>query len=267
MLAAQVIGGDGQVPGLGAPGRAGPPQQPPSQPALVGDDRPPDVVAQRQQLGGASIQAEAGMLRSRSGVAGRSVVWTGVGSTGRSSAGRAGPGMAATVERPGSPEDPDRGHNGQVRVTAKVDYAVRAATMLATCAEDDDGPVKGERIATSQDIPVKYLENILSELRQAGIVRSQRGADGGYWLARPADEITIADVIRAVEGPLAHVRGERAENLEYPEGTGGLQELWVAVRASLRAVLEQATLADVASDDLPKEVKSLTADPDAWQPR
>jgi Rrf2 family protein len=154
-----------------------------------------------------------------------------------------------------------------VRVTAKVDYAVRAATMLATCALEDALPVKGERVATSQGIPVKYLENILSELRQAGIVRSQRGAEGGYWLARPADEITVADVIRAVEGPLAHVRGERAENLDYPEGTGGLQELWVAVRASLRGVLEQTTLADVAANELPKEVRSLTSDPDAWQPR
>jgi Rrf2 family protein len=152
-----------------------------------------------------------------------------------------------------------------VRVTAKVDYAVRAATMLATCAGEDSGPVKGERIASSQAIPVKYLENILSELRQAGIVRSQRGAEGGYWLARPAEEITVADVIRAVEGPLAHVRGERAENLEYPDGTGALQELWVAVRASLRSVLDHTTLADVASDDLPAEIRKLTADAAAWQ--
>jgi Rrf2 family protein len=139
--------------------------------------------------------------------------------------------------------------------------------MLASSAASDARPVKGERIATSQGIPVKYLENILSELRQSGIVRSQRGAEGGYWLARPAGEVTVADIIRAVEGPLAHVRGERAENLEYPEGTGGLQELWVAVRASLRSVLEHTTLADVAADDLPKAVKALTADPDAWQPR
>jgi Rrf2 family protein len=154
-----------------------------------------------------------------------------------------------------------------MRVTAKVDYAVRAAAMLATCARSDGGPVKGDRIAREQQIPVKYLENILSELRQAGIVRSQRGADGGYWLARPAEEITVADVIRAVEGPLAHVRGERAENLEYPEGTGGLQELWIAVRAALRSVLEHTTLADVADNDLPDTVRRLTADPDAWLPR
>jgi Rrf2 family protein len=138
--------------------------------------------------------------------------------------------------------------------------------MLATEAERAAGPVKGDRIPTSQNIPVKYLENILSELRQAGIVRSQRGAEGGYWLARPAAQINVADVIRAVEGPLAHIRGERAEELEYPEGTGALQEVWVALRASLRAVLEQVTLADIASGTLPPHIHALTTDPDAWQP-
>lgn len=154
-----------------------------------------------------------------------------------------------------------------MRVTAKVDYAVRAATMLATHAAGEGGPLKGDRIATAQAIPLKYLENILSELRQSGIVRSQRGAEGGYWLARPAAEITIADIIRAVEGPLAHVRGERAENLEYPEGTGALQELWVATRASLRLVLDHVTLADIASGVLPPDVAALTESPDAWEPR
>lgn len=153
-----------------------------------------------------------------------------------------------------------------MRVTAKVDYAVRAATMLATCAAADEGPVKGERIATSQDIPVKYLENILSELRQAGIVRSQRGAEGGYWLARPASQISVADIIRAVEGPLAHVRGERAEALDYPEGTGALQEMWVAVRAALRGVLETVTIEQIATDSLPARIRKLVDDPDAWQP-
>lgn len=154
-----------------------------------------------------------------------------------------------------------------MRVTAKVDYAVRAATMLATHAAEEGGPLKGDRIATAQAIPVKYLENILSELRQSGIVRSQRGAEGGYWLARPADQITVADIIRAVEGPLAHIRGERAENLEYPDGTGALQELWVATRASLRLVLDHVTLADVASGVLPPDVAALTQSPDAWEPR
>ncbi len=153
-----------------------------------------------------------------------------------------------------------------MRITAKVDYAVRAATMLATEASRDSGPVKGDRIATTQSIPVKYLENILSELRQAGIVRSQRGAEGGYWLARPAAEISVADVIRAVEGPLAHVRGERAENLDYPDGTGSLQEVWVALRAALRNVLERVTLDDIANDRLPPDLKKLTDNPDAWLP-
>ena len=154
-----------------------------------------------------------------------------------------------------------------MRVTAKVDYAVRAATMLATHAAEEGGPLKGDRIATAQAIPVKYLENILGELRQSSIVRSQRGAEGGYWLARPADEITIADIIRAVEGPLAHIRGERAENLDYPDGTGALQQLWVATRASLRQVLDHVTLADVASGQLPADVAALTESPDAWEPR
>jgi Rrf2 family protein len=153
-----------------------------------------------------------------------------------------------------------------MRVTAKVDYAVRAATMLATQAAGEGGPVKGDAIAKAQNIPVKYLENILSELRQASIVRSQRGAEGGYWLARPASEISVADVIRAVEGPLAHVRGERAENLDYPEGTGSLQEVWVALRASLRFVLEGVSLDDIAKGTLPKAIKAMTADPDAWVP-
>ncbi len=110
-------------------------------------------------------------------------------------------------------------------------------------AEDDAGPLKGEQIATAQNIPVKYLENILSELRQAGIVRSQRGADGGYWLGKPAADVSLADIIRAVEGPLANVRGERPETLDYPDGTGSLQDVWIATRAALRSVLETVSLA------------------------
>src|SRR4051794_19315697 len=99
-----------------------------------------------------------------------------------------------------------------MRISAKVDYAVRAALELAAAA---DGPVKGERIAEAQDIPLKFLENILLELRHDNLVRSQRGPDGGYWLAKPADQIAIADVIRAVEGPLASVRGEPPESVTY----------------------------------------------------
>jgi Rrf2 family protein len=150
-----------------------------------------------------------------------------------------------------------------VRVTAKADYAVRAMVFLSAGATDE--PVKGEQIAEAQDIPAKYLEAILGDLRTAGLLRSQRGARGGYRLARPADEIAVADVIRAVEGPLATVRGEPAEELAYAESTGSLQELWVAVRAALRHVLEGTTLADVAEGRLPSRVQALAEAPDAWE--
>lgn len=151
-----------------------------------------------------------------------------------------------------------------MRITAKVDYATRAMIVLAGVAAEGGGPTKGERIATAQQVPPKYLENILGELRQAGIIRSQRGADGGYWLARPASEVTVADVIRAVEGPLADVRGEAPEDLEYPEGTGSLQEVWIATRAALRSVLDQVTLADIVAGTLPGDLAELLATPDAW---
>ena len=148
-----------------------------------------------------------------------------------------------------------------MRVSAKADYAVRAAVELAAA---ESPPVKGEAISQAQEIPLKFLENILGELRHAGLVRSQRGADGGYWLARPADEITLADVIRAVEGPLASVRGSSPEELKYGGTAAPLGKLWVAVRANLRAVLESVTLADVASGDLPDLVDELTSDPEVW---
>ena len=135
-----------------------------------------------------------------------------------------------------------------MRVSAKADYAVRAAAELACAGE---GPMKGEALSQAQGIPLKFLENILGELKHAGLVRSQRGADGGYWLARPANEITIADVIRAVEGPLASVRGEAPETVKYVGDAAALGKLWVAVRANLRAVLEEVTVADVASGELP----------------
>jgi Rrf2 family protein len=150
-----------------------------------------------------------------------------------------------------------------VRVTAKVDYAVRASLVLARAWNQEAGAVKGEQIATGQQIPLKYLENILSELRQSGIVRSQRGAEGGYWLARAPGEISVADIIRAVEGPLATVRGERAEQLSY-DNCGALQEMWVAVRASLRSVLELVTLSDVEAGTLPASAQALVDDPASW---
>jgi Rrf2 family protein len=150
-----------------------------------------------------------------------------------------------------------------VRVSAKADYALRAVIELAS---SDPGPVKGERIAQAQEIPLKFLENILGDLRQAGIVNSQRGVEGGYWLARPADEISVADVVRAVEGPIANVRGRGPEGVEYVGSAKRLQDVWIAVRANLRAVLERVSVADVASGELPDSVADLTRDPDAWQP-
>ncbi len=155
-------------------------------------------------------------------------------------------------------------HNAGVRVSAKADYALRACVELA--AAEGDGHVKGERLAQAQDVPVKFLENILGDLRQAGLVRSQRGVEGGYWLARPAATITLADVIRAVEGPLANVRGARPDTVSYHGAAEPLREVWIAVRASLRSVLEAVTLADVAGGHLPTVVADLVADPEAWVP-
>jgi Rrf2 family protein len=150
-----------------------------------------------------------------------------------------------------------------VRVSAKADYAIQAMVELAVA---EGGPLKAERIAQAQEIPLKFLENIMTDLRQGSLVRSQRGAEGGYWLGRPAEEITLAQVIRAVEGPLANVRGRRSEEVEFAGSAAPLREVWVAVRASLRAVLESVTLADVARGELPDAVVDLTADADAWLP-
>jgi len=151
-----------------------------------------------------------------------------------------------------------------MRVSAKADYAVRAAAELAAA---DDDPVKGEKLAEAQDIPLQFLEHILLELKHAGIVRARRGAKGGYWLAREADEVTIADIVRAVEGPIAHVQSAPPESIEYRGNAEHLQEVWIAVRASLRTVLEHVTLADLVSGELPSEVKALAASPDAWAAR
>jgi Rrf2 family protein len=144
-----------------------------------------------------------------------------------------------------------------------VDYALRACAELAAASE---GPVKGERIAQAQEIPLKFLENILLDLKHAGLVASQRGAEGGYWLAQPAEEIALADVIRAVEGPIANVRGLRSEQVEYNGAAASLREVWIAVRANLRSVLETVTLADLAAGRLPDQVVAIAADPDAWLP-
>jgi Rrf2 family protein len=151
-----------------------------------------------------------------------------------------------------------------MRVSAKADYAVRAAAELAAAEE---GPVKGEKLADAQDIPLQFLEHILLELKHAGIVRARRGAKGGYWLARPAEEVTIADIVRAVEGPIAHVQSAPPESIEYRGNAEHLQEVWIAVRQSLRTVLEHVTLADLVGGKLPSEVRALAASPDAWAAR
>lgn len=155
-----------------------------------------------------------------------------------------------------------------MRISAKVDYAVRACVELAIRSpKRADGATKGDAIGEAQGIPTKYLENILSELRRSGIVGSQRGAEGGYWLARAAEDVSVADVIRAVEGPLADVRGEAPEQLDYVGPAKPLERVWLATRASLRSVLEDVTLDDIARDHLPARVDDLLDDPEAWSRR
>jgi Rrf2 family protein len=150
-----------------------------------------------------------------------------------------------------------------MHVTAKADYAVRAVVELAGSSQQ--APRKVDTVAQAQSIPVSFLENILTQLRSAGIVRSQRGPEGGYWLAQPAEQLDLATVIRAVEGPLVGVRGQRPEEVEYVGSAESLQQVWVAVRANLRNVLENVTIADVASGRLPGDVVKLTRAEGAWQ--
>jgi Rrf2 family protein len=130
-----------------------------------------------------------------------------------------------------------------MRVSAKVDYALRALAELA--AAPPGQPVKGEQLASAQEIPLNFLENILLELRRSELVASRRGADGGYWLGRPAAEISLADVVRAVEGPIASVRGNRPEDVTYTGAATALQDVWIELRASMRGVLEETSLADL----------------------
>ncbi len=150
-----------------------------------------------------------------------------------------------------------------MHVTAKADYAVRAVVELASSSQSS--PRKVDDVAQAQAIPVSFLENILTQLRSSGVVRSQRGPEGGYWLARPAGEVSLADVIRAVEGPLVGVRGQRPEEIEYTGSAEALQKVWIALRANLRKVLEEVSVADVAGGKLPKDVLSLTRAEAAWR--
>ena len=148
-----------------------------------------------------------------------------------------------------------------MRVSAKADYAVRAAVELATSYESGN-PTKGDEISSAQEIPLPFLENILAEMRQQGLVMSRRGADGGYWLARSPDDITIADIIRSVEGPLAAVRGDSPDQLAYTGSAEPLKDVWVALRTNVRGVLEAVTLADVVKGDLPQAVRARAENPD-----
>lgn len=152
--------------------------------------------------------------------------------------------------------------NAAMRISAKADYAVRAAVELASSTTE--GPMTTEQLATSQGMPRKFLESILADLRRAGLVQSLRGSSGGYRMALPADQVTVADVVRAVDGPLVWVRDARPSELDYSGTAEPLAELWVALRASVRSVLGAVTLADLAAGRLPTTVTDLAADPQAW---
>jgi Rrf2 family protein len=178
-----------------------------------------------------------------------------------------------------------------MRLSARVDYALRAVAELAASSGERDAtarpatsdnkaasgneaavghdvvaarPVTAERLAQAQQIPPKFLESILLQLRRGGVVTAQRGPEGGYRLARPADEITLAEIIRVIDGPLANVRGQRPEHVGYRGAAEALQDVWIALRASERQILELVTIADVAGGDLPERVRELAADPAAW---
>ena len=150
-----------------------------------------------------------------------------------------------------------------MQIPAKADYGIRALLTLANSTTS----VTAEHLAEEQDLPPRFLGAILSDLRRAGLVTSQRGSEGGFKLARPASEISIADALRAISGPMAGVRGLRPETLAYDGAATSLRDVWVAVRASLRNLLEHVTLDQVASGNLPGVVTKLTKDPDAWQAR
>ena len=152
-----------------------------------------------------------------------------------------------------------------MRISHKVDYGVRVMTSLAVAARESPGrPMSRAALAAKDDLPPGFLDDILRLLRNGDLLRSQRGGEGGWLLARPAQEITVADIIRVLEGPLASVRGVRPHELPSAGGGEPFVSLWIAVRASLRSVLEHVTLDDLARGRLPARVRRLAADPDAW---
>ena len=155
-----------------------------------------------------------------------------------------------------------------MQVSARADYALRAMSELAAArigSSDGEGSLTGGEISDTQGIPRKFLQNILFDLNRAGLAKTQRGAGGGYRLARRPEEITLADIIRAVEGPLANVRGEWPEDLSYTGAAEPLAEVWVALRASIRLVLEGVTLRDLVDGALPSRISQLTSDAAAWE--
>ena len=151
-----------------------------------------------------------------------------------------------------------------MHISARGDYAVRAALGLASAYPDT---VSTATLADEQGMPRKFLEAVLGDLRRAGLVRGQRGVDGGYVLTQPPGQIMVGQVLRAVDGPLAEVRGLRPEETMYSGTAEHLQQLWVAVRAAVRNVLDEVSLADVVRGRLPAHVRRLTLAPEAWQPR
>lgn len=165
------------------------------------------------------------------------------------------------VDRVPRPSAPPRVTIGAMRVSARSDYALRAVAELAVAG---DVRLKRDVIAERQQIPVEFLESVLLALKHAGIVQSQRGAGGGFRLARAPEEISLGDVIRAVDGPMSDVRGDRAEDAEYPGPAKRLQDIWIAVRASLREILDGTTVEDLVRGRMPKRVRQLTEDPEAW---
>lgn len=153
---------------------------------------------------------------------------------------------------------------GAMRVSAKSDYALRA--LIALCAEKDGAAVTAEELSKRQDIPHGFLQSILADLRRAGVVVSQRGQSGGWRLARPAEEVTVADVIRAVDGPLVSVYGLRPEAVTYNDTAEVLQPMWIAARSALREVFESVTIDDLVAGRLPERVQARTEDDEAWRP-
>lgn len=151
-----------------------------------------------------------------------------------------------------------------MHISARTDYALRALLALAAA---DSATATGQQLAAEQHLPLKFLEAILADLRRAGVLRTRRGPVGGYALARPAELITVGEVVRAVDGPLAVIRGERPEQARYDGAAEHLQTLWIALRAALRIVLDEVTLAELLAGDLPERVRDLVAEPGAWTSR